>query len=67
MSSCCLPKIDKIVKLKPQDQLFMVIHKSELQLLTTFKVTKQLAVVITQMNLDPGDYGFHMFRRSGGM
>ena len=60
-----LQKFRKIMKLQPQDPLFMVSQNSELQLLTTFKVRKQLAIVITQMNLDPRDYVFHMFWRSG--
>ena len=43
----------------------MVMHNSKLQLLTTFNIRKQLALVITQINLDHRDYGFHMFHRSG--
>ena len=60
-----LQKLIKNMNLKQHDPLFMIIHNSDFQLLTTFKVRKQLALAITQMNLDPRDYGFHMFRRSG--
>ena len=60
-----LQKLIKIMKLKPQDPLFMISHNSQSQLLTSFKVRKQLAITINQMNLDPRDFGFHMFRRSG--
>ena len=68
-SSLCpvaaLQKLIKTLKLKPKYPLFMITHNSKLQLLTTFKVRKQLALVMSQRNLDPRDYGFHMFRRSG--
>ena len=60
-----LQKLIKIMKLKPQDPLFMVVHNSELHLLTTFEFRKQLAIVITQIKLDPRDFGFHMFCKSG--
>ena len=68
-SSLCpvtaLQKLIKVMKLQPQDPLFVIHHNSEVQLLTTFKVRNLLAKSITDMNLDPRDYGFHMFRRSG--
>ena len=44
----------------------MIFGNSQPQPLTASKVKRiQLALVITQMNLDPRDYGFHMFCRSG--
>ena len=53
------------MKLKQEDALFVIPHNSQCQTLTIFRVQKQLASVIMQINLDPKDYGFHMFPRSG--
>ena len=68
-SSLCpvtaLQRLIKVRRLQPQDPLFVINHNSQIPMLTTFKVRNQLAKSITDMNLDPRDYGFHMFRRSG--
>ena len=43
----------------------MYFAHGEKQILTTFKVHNILTKAIRSMGLEPKDYGFHCFRRSG--
>ena len=51
--------------LAADDPLFMYYVQVEKQILTTFKVHNVFTKAIRTMGLDPKDYGFHCFRRSG--
>ena len=55
----------KYVKSQQTDPLFLLIIDDQKIPLTALKVRNVLTVVVKQMQLNPKDYGFHCFRRSG--
>ena len=55
----------KYVKSHQTDPLFLLVIDDQRIPVTAFKVRNVLTVMVKQMKLNPKDYGFHCFRRSG--
>ena len=53
------------VKSQQTDPLFLLVINDQNIPVTAFKVRNVLTLVVKQMQLNPKDYGFHCFRRSG--
>ena len=53
------------VKSQQTDPLFVLVIDDQKIPVTSFKVCNVLTSVVKQMHLNPKDYGFHGFRRSG--